>query len=196
MYEKHIIEEFLIDGHRYRTCTPKTMRKCFSTWRKSLTCDELKALRKYRKKIGLKNNINAKLRSGILPRDAELISEALQRAAITEPTVVYRTLAKQEYINMSKLQEGNVFVCPDFKGVHVGKKISNRNKLGHIMLILMPPNTPAAYINNVTCCFAHERELLIDKGQCFKLLEKRKFLGKEGYVVKVENIQSHLQDNI
>lgn len=34
------------------------------------------------------------------------------------------------------------------------------------------------------------------KGQCFKLLDKRKFLGKEGYVVKVENIQSHLQDNV
>lgn len=196
MYEKHIIEEFFVDGQRYRACTPKTMRKCFSIWRQSLTRDEIKALRRYRKKIGLKNNINAKLRSGVVPRDAELISEALQKTAITEPTVVYRTLAKIENINMSKLQEGSVFVCPDFKGAHVGKKISKRNKLGHIMLILMPPNTPAAYINNVTCCFAYERELLIDKGQRFRLLEKRNFWGKEGYIVKVENIQSQVQDNI
>ena len=193
MYEKHIIEEFFVDGQIYRACTPKTMRKCFSIWRQSLTRDEIKALRRYRKKMDLKNNINAKLRSGVVPRDAEIISGALQRAVISEPIVVYRSLAKQENINMSKMQEGSVFACSDFKGTHVGNVMTDWHKSGHFMLVLIPPKVHAAYINNITFWFTHEKELLIDKGQCFRLLERRKFFGRDGYIVRVENTLPQMQ---
>lgn len=187
MEKKYLIEEFLVDGQRYKACPPKVMCEYFRAWRKSLSGDERKALRKYRKTLGLKNNINAKLRSGIVPPDAVIISGALQRTDIAEPLIVYRTLAKQENIRMSKLEEGSLFVCSDFKGTHVGEIITRRNKLGHIMLILLPPQIHAAYINNLTCFFRHEKELLIDRGQCFRLLEKRKMFGKDGYIVRAEN---------
>lgn len=187
MYEKYIIEEFFVDGQRYKSCTPKTMREYFSIWRKSLTVDERKALRKYRKKLTPKNNVNAKLRNRVVTRDAEIISGALKRAVIPEPIVVYRSLAKEENINMSNLQEGSVFVCLDFKGTHIGRAIRDWHKTGHFMLILIPPTVHAAYINNTTFWFAHERELLIDKGQYFKLLEKCKIFGRDGYIVKIEN---------
>lgn len=81
-------------------------------------------------------------------------------------------------------------MCPDFKGTHVGKLVTKRNKLGHVMLILLQPKIRAAYINNLTCCFRYKRERLIDRGQCFRLLEKRKLFGKDGYIVRVENAPS------
>ena len=68
-----------MDGQRYKACIPKTMRKSFCTWRRSLSGDEIKAFRKCRRQLIIKNNLNAKLRSGIIPQDAEIISGALQR---------------------------------------------------------------------------------------------------------------------
>ena len=55
------------------------------------------------------------------------------------------------------------------------------------MLILIPKNSPVAYINNLTRWFSHEKELLIDKEQSFIMLEKRKLFNRDGYIVKLIN---------
>ena len=55
------------------------------------------------------------------------------------------------------------------------------------MIILMPKGAKAAYINNLSNKFKNEREMLIDKGQVFMLIEKNNdIFNLPTYIVKLQ----------
>ena len=184
--KKYVIENVEIEGELYRAVDSKQQSQKFFVWINQLSREERKALKRYRNRILIHNNINDKLRHDEVSRDAEIISYALQRAKVDEPIIVFRRLAKDENNFMRQLEVGNKFTCKDFKGAHL-----NRNFRNHwlsrtpYMLILIPSQTHGAYINSVSKWAFWEKEFLIDKGQTFVLLEKRCFLGRNGYIVKV-----------
>lgn len=181
------INDYIFDSTIYKAYSPREVRNMFRSWKHNLTKAEIKAFANYRKRLFNNNNINDKLRNKSLPRDAVTISNAIKKAVLPKHIIVFRRLDKRENSIISKIQVNNVFHCADFKGTHVGKRIFDFWKTGHYMLILIPKNSPAAYINNLTSWFSHEKELLIDKDQSFLLLEKRKLFNRDGYIVKLIN---------
>lgn len=181
------IEDYIFDNITYKAYSPREVRDMFRSWKDNLTRVEKKAFANYRKRFSYNNNINDKLRNKSLPCDAVTISNAIKKAVLPKHIIVFRRLDKRENNIIREIKVNNVFHCADFKGTHVGKRIFDFWKTGHYMLILIPENSPVAYINNLTSCFLHEKELLIDKGQSFLMLEKRKLFNRDGYVVKLIN---------
>lgn len=131
----------------------------------------------------LKFNINAKLRNGKTSRKANMISNAIRRAVLTENIIVYRRLAKQEDKDMQLHEENDVYRCKDFKGTHVETRIEESGERGTsagYMFILIPKNSHVAYINDVTWYSKKEKELLIDKNQRYQLIKKFDFFNRNG----------------
>ena len=181
------IEHYTFDSIVYKAYSPRKIRKMFRSWKHSLNKVEKKAFANYRKKLLNHNNINAQLRNKSMPCDAVTISNALKKANLPEHLIVFRRLDKRENNIIGQVSVNDVFYCADFKGTHVGKRIFDFWKSGHYMLILIPKNSPVAYINNLTRWFSHEKELLIDKEQSFIMLERRKLFNRDGYIVKLIN---------
>lgn len=192
------INEYTSDEVLYRAKGAEELKKDYISWMENLTNDEKKAIRKYRRKLCLKNNINAKLRKGKETEGARLISAALKKANTPENIIVYRNLSRIENEQMAAKEINKTYKWADFKGTHAGtniKGISKKDYKGGYMLILVPQNTNAAYINDLTICFRDEREFLIDKEQSFVLIEKMKSL-RNGYVVKIvlEDAKTHKEN--
>lgn len=187
---QYIIEKYIHHDEVYKACSPKEVRGWFKYWKDELFHSENKAIKKYRRKTWLGNNINAKLRNGENPLDAEIISEALHKATVPHNIIVFRRLDKRENKIVSELDINDRYCCKDFKGTHVGEKIINFWKSGGYMFVLIPRGTNGAYINNFTLCYWWEKEFLIDKGQCFVLLEKEQIFGKDSYIFKLINKDS------
>lgn len=188
------IERYSIGSTVYKAYSAREVKQMFRAWKKDLTKAEKKAFANYRRRLYNKNNINEKLRNNLCPPDSVIISQALKKAALFENIIVYRRLDKKENEAISNVQVNGIFSCADFKGTHVGKSICDFWRSGHYMLILVPKNSHAAYINNTTKFFSYEKEFLIDKGQSFLLLEKRKIFNRDGYIVKLMNDDSEAND--
>lgn len=184
---KYLIENYTVDNVVYKAFSPQEVKNMFRSWKDSLSNIEKKAFANYRKKLWYKNNINYKLRNNLYSKDSMIISNALKRTVSPEYMVVYRRIDRNENNAINNLQVNDTFYCADFKSTHVGKKIRDFWKSGHYMLILIPKNAHVSYINNTTGWFNKENELLIDKGQSFLLLEKRKLFNRDGYIVKLIN---------
>ena len=184
------ITDYTYNNIVYKAYSSEIMKKIFHTWEKELSFREKIALKLYRMNNCLKFNINAKLRNGKNPKNANVISNALDRAELSEDIIVYRLLAKDENTDMQKYKEGDVYICKDFKGTHVKTQIKERRKQGFsagYMFILIPRNSRVAYINDVTRYSRGEKELLIDKNQKYQLLKKFDFFNRNGYLVRLIN---------
>ena len=186
---KYVIDDYSFEGIIYKPIDPKELKDYCVKWKKSLTRAERRALRKYREQMTSINNINAKLRKGIVSDDAKIISSALQKAILPENIIVYRRLARAENNEMKEKEIGEYVVVSDFKGTHVGKEIKEiglKGPCAGYMFLLLSENIHAAYINDLSLWHRNEHELLIDKNKKLLLLDKFKLFKKDGYVVKVQ----------
>jgi len=71
--KKHKITDYLYEGIIYKNIKAKKLQEKYSDWVSSLSRKERAAFRRYRKKITLKTNINARLRNGEITLDAHNI---------------------------------------------------------------------------------------------------------------------------
>lgn len=185
------ISNYTYDGIEYKAYSAEAIKAMFLSWQNGLTLREKLALKMYRMDNFLIININARLRKGKNPANAEIISTALRKAVLSENIIVYRRLAKDENADMKTRKEKDIYLCKDFKGTHVGtllEEIGKRGTAAGYMFILIPKNSIVAYINDVTRYSSKERELLIDRNQSFKLIKSFEFWGRNGYLVKLLNI--------
>ena len=184
------ISNYTYDNVEYKAYSHEKIKEMFLQWANELSFREKLALKIYRTNNFLRCNINAKLRRGKTPRNANIISTALGRAVLSENIIVYRRLAKCENENMQLHEENDIYLCKDFKGTHVETLIEETGKRGvsaGYMFVLIPQNSIAAYINDVTPYRKKERELLIDRNQSFLLIKKFTFWERNGYLVKLIN---------
>ena len=171
----YYIHEIKYENIKYKPLTPKKMERLFESWTKSLTIEEKRAIRKYRNKIFIYNNINAQLRKGIIPKQAEIISNSLRRVSFNRNIIVYRCLSKKENKYFENYKIGESIKILDFKGTHVGNKFCYYKKgsfssAGYI-LFLIPSNSRIGYINALSIkAYQKENELIIDRGQSFTLI--------------------------
>lgn len=170
------------DGVKYEPIKNSQAVRFYADWRKSLTKEEKKAIRRYRRKNCQSTNINARLREGDIPNDAKVISNALSKSSTPINLLVYRRLAKHEAMFLSGKAINELYNVNDFKGTHIGIKIHNISMKGSYLFILVPRGTKAAYINNISLLYRHEREFLIDKEMKYRLIGKTEFEGHPCYI--------------
>ncbi len=186
MGKRYLIPKIEVDNIVYKAYSPNEVKEMFSNWIKSLSIKEKRAFACYRRSVSRYYNINYQLRKNEIPTNAKVISAALCRAYTPKAMVVYRCLDKKEYEFVRDIFDehsarGNELFFRDFKGTHVGKEI--KEHCGHNMLILIPPNAHAAYINDLTIWHRNERELLIERNQAFRLIKKCDIMGKDAFIV-------------
>ena len=187
---KYIISDYFYEGVNYKATSYEEIERYYKQWQETLSSQEMKAFEHYRKKINTNNNINAKLRLGQIPEDSFILSSALRRASCPDNILVYRCLSRKENKDMSNKTVGQLFMRKDYKGTHVKDIVTGGfpiiNSAGY-MIILMPKGAKAAYINNLSNKFKNEREMLIDKGQVFMLIEKNNdIFNLPTYIVKLQ----------
>jgi hypothetical protein len=168
---KYIISDYFYEGVNYKATSYEEIERYYKQWQETLSSQEMKAFEHYRKKINTNNNINA-------------------RASCPDNILVYRCLSRKENKDMSNKIVGQLFMRKDYKGTHVKDIVTGGfpiiNSAGY-MIILMPKGAKAAYINNLSNKFKNEREMLIDKGQVFMLIEKNNdIFNLPTYIVKLQ----------
>ena len=186
--KKHKITDYLYEGIIYKNIKAKKLQEKYSDWVSSLSRKERAAFRRYRKKITLKTNINARLRNGEITLDATIISAALKRAQSPDSIIVYRSLAKEETTWLKTFSSGTTIQIPDFKGMHVREEIKSTYPISNsaaYIFVLIPKGANVAYINNLTLFYRHEKELLIDKDQRFEIIDIQQILGKSVFIMKL-----------
>ncbi len=168
---KQRIDSFsnLTDG--FSVMSSKELKELQSDWINSLSREEKRCFKKYRHHT--KNNVNTKIRNAEekekdYPADAEYMSNALKRASVPKDILVYRYMAKKENSLLNDKIIGDVITFPEFKGTHVKPaiKIKKHKCAGHL-IIKIPKGAEAGYINNLTCRYCNEKELLINMGCSF-----------------------------
>lgn len=156
----------------------KVLREEYGEWIEMLTDRELHAIRKYTKntfddiKPKFFERLNAMLR-GDIPEDpalreyAETISGALKKKPLENDIICYRSMDVEPFpgVSVGEVVEGEQFFSTSV--------ISSRTIGGEYRLtIFAPKGTPAAYIEGISR-FPKQRELLIDKDCCYKVLSRR-----------------------
>lgn len=189
-FKKYPLENLIIDGIEYQSIKHTMFRESFNRWKSKLSKEEIKALKKYRRSNSFllnRANINAKIRNGEECKEAEYLSNAINKFDLSENIIAYRTIAKKEKEFIQQFSIREIFKFDDYKGLHIKKKIKNNpliDPAGYI-LFLIPKGFKVAYINDITILYRHEKELLIDKGQLYSLVGSRIILNKETYIIKL-----------
>ena len=189
-FKTYPLENLIIYGIEYQSIKHTMFRESFKRWKSKLSKEEVKALKKYRRSnTFLLNgvNINAKIRNGEECKEAEYLSNAINKFDLLENIIAYRTIGKKEKGFIQKFSIGEIFKFDDYKGLHVKNEIKNNpltDPSGYI-LFLLPKGSKAAYINDITILYRHEKELLIDKGQQYSLVGNRIIFNKETYIIKL-----------
>ncbi len=111
---------------------------------------------------------NAEEKEEDYPADAEYMANALKRASVPKDILVYRCMAKKENGLLDDKKIGDIITFPEFKGTHVKSAINIKKHNGRGYLIIkIPKGAEAGYINDLTCRYCNEKELLINMGCSF-----------------------------
>jgi hypothetical protein len=131
--------------------------------------------------------INSDLRAGKEPSGtAKLIDSALSKSPLSESMVAYRGFSGRELMADFKNSVGKTFSDKGFVSTSLDKNIATGFMRGQgkvLATIHIPAGTHAGYVG------AGERELLIGRGQGFRITEARIKRGQ--YYVTMELVSHH-----
>lgn len=178
----------------------KQLRAEYQKWIDALTEEEKRALRKYTKNsVDFKKpnrffeRLNAMLRGAYDPSSsdyqklkkyASIISGAIRKHPIEHKIVCYRGT---NYNPALGYKVGEVFFVDAFTSTSVIKKRAFSAK--YLSIIHVPIGAKVAYIEKLSL-FDYQKELLIDKGTLFKVIDIR----NNGKIVELE-VLNYDEDN-
>ena len=188
------IDSVIMDlNMEYHAIKCKILREEYKKWKKELTREEVKEIRKYRigKVAAGKRNINAYLRNNTQNNNKKnykikILKNAISKAKINDNIATYRTINKIECDYIKKFSRNEIFENKDFKGTHVSRYIF-KNITSAYVIYLIPKGYKCAYINYWVPIFMYEKELLLNCGSKCRIVDVKKIFEKDRYIVEVLN---------
>jgi hypothetical protein len=152
-------------------------------WLEGLTEDERKNLKRYTDSAAFYGEVNSKLRTGkdrlgnvfskadskFLNKGTKDITKALDRASLSQDTVVYRRFGDHSS-KLKGLKVGDSFIDKGFSSTSLDLDLGNKEFFQAEIFIKKGSN--AAYIEDISAIKA-ERELLLQRNTKFKVIGKR-----------------------
>ena len=173
------IDSVIMDlNMEYHAIKCKILREEYKKWKKELTREEVKEIRKYRigKVAAGKRNINAYLRNNTQNNNKKNYKIKILKNAINKIECDY----------IKKFSRNEIFENKDFKGTHVSRYIF-KNITSAYVIYLIPKGYKCAYINYWVPIFMYEKELLLNCGSKCRIVDVKKIFEKDCYIVEVLN---------
>jgi SPP1 gp7 family putative phage head morphogenesis protein len=162
--------------------------RSFTHWNRSLSPDEVEALRLYQSSAY--REWNAALRSDAVTDDMRpwinAIDQALQQSALNQDVVVFRGFADEKMLSNFERLPGKIIDDKGYYSTSLDKGVGDKffqylKEDGHTPIlaeIRVPKGTKAAYLEGTRLLQPYEYEILLSRGTKFKVINA--YLDEQG----------------